>query len=42
MLLTDWLLIGYSHTPLLGLINLLEWLRELRESVYLLDYQFIT
>ena len=28
-------------TPSLGLINLLEWLTELRETFYLLGYQFI-
>lgn len=31
-----------SHDPIVGSINLLEWLRELREPVYLLDYGFIT
>ena len=28
-------------TPTLGLINFLEWLIELRETFYSLDYQFI-
>ena len=28
-------------TPSLGLINLLEWPTELRETFHLLDYQFI-
>ena len=28
-------------TPTLGLINFLEWLIELRETYYSLDYQFI-
>ena len=28
-------------TPTLGSINLLEWLREFKETFYLLDYQFI-
>ena len=28
-------------TPSLGSINLLKWLRELRETLYLLNYQFI-
>ena len=30
-----------SKTPSLGLINLLEWLTELRETFYLLDHWFI-
>lgn len=35
MFLTNWLLIR-------GLINLLEWLRGLRKTVYSLDHWFIT
>ena len=30
-----------AKTPSLGLINLLEWLTELRKPVYSQDYQFI-
>ena len=50
-LLTNWLQIGGfkdqppaplpASSPPLGLINLLEWLTELRETLYLLDYRFI-
>ena len=36
MLLTNWLEIGGLMTPSLGLINLLEQLTELRETVSLL------
>ena len=32
---------GDSNNPLLGLINLLEWVTELRETLYLLDYWFM-
>ena len=43
VLLTHWLYIRGSHDPLLGdLIDLLEWLTEVRKPVYLLDYWFIT
>ena len=39
------LLTGYKTevptTPSLGLINLLEWLTELRKHIYSLDYWFI-
>ena len=41
VLLTDWLQFGGAQDPSLDLINLLEWLTELRETFYLLDYQFI-
>ena len=30
-----------TPTPSLGWINLLEWLTDLRETFYLLDYRFI-
>ena len=33
--------LGGSHDPLFGFDNFLEWLTELRETVYLLDYLFI-
>ena len=40
VVLTDRLQVGGSRTPSLGLINFLEWLTELRETFYLLYYQF--
>ena len=42
MLLTTWYKPEVPVTPSLGLINLLEWLTELRKTVYLLDYWLIT
>ena len=41
MLLTDWLYIGGFPGPLLRFSDLLEWLTELRKTVYLPDYQLI-
>ena len=39
---SDWPAIDqFPMTPSLGSINLLEWLTELREAFYLVDYQFI-
>lgn len=38
MLLTSWLKIGGFHHPILGMVNLLEWLIELKKSGHVLFF----